>query len=87
MVYPKANSNTNSTPLIGVGVLSGALPIPASTLRKVSPTALSAASKEAVDKHFGNCRRFDPDVGERFMEKPQCANKPTKTETKVVLIS
>jgi hypothetical protein len=90
MVYPKANSNTNLTPLMGVEILSGALSIPASTLPQNSPTALSSTSQENADIHFGNCRRFDPDVGERFIgakEATQCANKLTITETTVVFLT
>jgi hypothetical protein len=59
MVYPKANSDTNLTLRMGVGVPSRALSLPASTLLKNSPTALSSTSKETA----GNCRIFDPDVG------------------------
>ncbi len=90
MVDPKANPNTNLTPLMGVGVLSGALSIPASTSPKNSPTAPSSSSKETADRRFGNCRRFDPDVGERFIsvaEETQCANKLTIAETTVVFLT
>jgi hypothetical protein len=90
MVYPKANSNTNLTPLMGVGVLSGALSLPASTLSKNSLTAPSSTSKETADRHFGNCRRFDPDVGERLLsakEETSCANNLTIVETMVVFLA
>lgn len=89
MVYP--NANPNRTPLVGIEILSTALPLPAPTSLDNLRTAVIFPSKNTAQRRFGDWRRFDSDVGERFTdaEVTSCrkSNSKTKTETMVAFIS
>lgn len=81
-------ANLDRTPFVGIKILSTAL-FPAPTSFDNSQTAVTFTSKQTAQWRFGDCRRLDPDVGERYphAEVSRCESSKTTKGTMVAFIS
>ena len=82
MVYKGAN--LDRTPL---NILSTALLFTVSSSFNNSQAAGNLTSKQTAQLRLGDCRRFDSDVGERFIaEVPRCLKSKSTTEMTVAFL-